>query len=134
MWLGFFKECMVSLIFLGINLPSLSITFFLILFKVVICLPAVFSNFILITVAISDRSFVFIWSRFQRPFRFPEVGCFTVTTVSFISDIVFIFCNYSIFRFTKEFTQSLFSVESWSYFMRSEYTPHISCCDWGKLW
>ena len=28
MWLGFFKECMVSLIFLGINLLSLSITFF----------------------------------------------------------------------------------------------------------
>ena len=28
MWLGFFKECMVSLIFLRINLLSLSITFF----------------------------------------------------------------------------------------------------------
>ena len=28
MWLGFFKECKVSLIFLGINLLSLSITFF----------------------------------------------------------------------------------------------------------
>ena len=28
MWLGLFKECMVSLIFLGINLLSLSITFF----------------------------------------------------------------------------------------------------------
>ena len=28
MWLGFFKECMVSLIFLGTNLLSLSITFF----------------------------------------------------------------------------------------------------------
>ena len=27
MWLGFFKECMVSLIFLGISLLSLSITF-----------------------------------------------------------------------------------------------------------
>ena len=28
MWLGFFKECTVFLIFLGINLLSLSITFF----------------------------------------------------------------------------------------------------------
>ena len=28
MWLGFFKECMVSLIFLGINLFSLPVTFF----------------------------------------------------------------------------------------------------------
>ena len=30
----------------------------------------------------------------------------TVTTVSFINDIVFIFCSYSILWFTKEFTQS----------------------------
>ena len=28
MWLGFFKECMVSLFYLGINLLSLAITFF----------------------------------------------------------------------------------------------------------
>ena len=44
--------------------------------------------------------------------RFTEVYCFAVTTVNFINDIVFIFCSYLIFRFTKEFTQRVFSIES----------------------
>ena len=98
MWLGFFKERLVSLIFLGIK-------------------------------------------------------------VNFINDLLFIFCSYWIFWFTREFTQSLFIVESRSYFMRSEYTRSfsvvpstygkfihilissswisvvcVSCCDWSKLW
>ena len=45
-------------------------------------------------------------------------NCLTVTTVNFISDIVFIFCSYSVLSFT----QSYFSVESRSYFIRSDYT------------
>ena len=40
-------------------------------------------------------SFVFIWSVI-----FTEVNFFTVTTVSFINDVVFIFCSYLIFSFT----------------------------------
>ena len=55
-----------------------------------------FSNFILIIIAIPDRSFVCIWTQFQRLFRFTEVDCFTVTTVNFINNIVFNFCGYSI--------------------------------------
>ena len=86
-----------------------------------ICFPAVFSNFILITIAIPDRSFVFILTQFYRPFRFTKVNCLTVTTVNFINDVVFIFCSYSILWFTKEFMQSHFSVESRPYFMRSVY-------------
>ena len=37
-------------------------------------------------------------------------------TVKLINEIVFIFCSYSIVRFTKEFTESVFIVESGSNF------------------
>ena len=69
-----------------------------------ICFAAVLSNFILTTIAIPGRSFVFNRMQFQRPIRFTKVDCFTVTSVSFINNVVFIFCSYSIFflRFTKE--------------------------------
>ena len=49
--------------------------------------------------------------QFSRLFRFTEVNCFAVTTFNFIKDIVFICCSYSMFWFTKEFTQSVFSVK-----------------------
>ena len=58
-----------------------------------------------------------------KAFRFTETDCFVVTTVSFINNIVFIFYSYFIFRFTKEFTQSAYSVERGSYFMRLQYMP-----------
>ena len=148
---------MVSLIFLGINLLFLSTTFLLIPGKVMIRSPTVSCNFILITIGIPHRSLVFIWTRFQRPFRFPKVDCYTFTIVSFISDTVFIFCDYSIFEFTKEFTQSVFSVESGSYFVSIRrsfslvpstygkftlilifffwiFVACVCCCDGGTLW
>ena len=124
-----------------------------------ICFPTVFCNFILITIAIPGRSLVFIWTRFSRPFRSTEVHCFAVTTVNLINDIVIIFCSYLIFRFTKEFKQRIFSVESWSYLcdlsirrsfslVSSTYGKFIlilissswisaacvCCWNWGKLW
>ena len=52
-----------------------------------------------------------------------EVDCFAVTTVNFINDFVFIFCNYPIFWFIMEFMESAFSIESGSYFVRFEYLP-----------
>ena len=69
---------------------------------------------------------MFIWTRIQIPFRFAEVDCFAATTVNFINSVVFIFCSYFIFRFTKYWTQSVFSVENGSYFVRSEYTLKFS--------
>ena len=36
---------------------------------------------------------------------------YAVITVNFIKEIVFILCSYSSFRFTKDFTQSDFSVQ-----------------------
>ena len=80
--------------------------FLLIPGKVVICFPIMFFNFILVTMATPDRSFVFM-----KPLRFTEVDYFTVNTINFINDIAFIFCSYLIFRFIKEFMQSAFSVE-----------------------
>ena len=53
-------------------------------------------------------SFVFIWSVI-----FTEVNFFTVTIVSFINDVVFIFCSYLIFSFTNcMIMQNAFTVES----------------------
>ena len=53
-------------------------------------------------------SFVFIWSVI-----FTEVNFFTVTTVSFINDVVFIFCSYLIFSFTNwMIMQNVFAMES----------------------
>ena len=91
-------------------------------------------------------------------FGITEVNRFAVTTVSFINDTVLIFSSYSIFRFPKEFTQSIFIIESGSYFVTFEYTPSfslvpttygkfililvfcslisvacVSCCDWDKV-
>ena len=62
MRLGFLKECPTSLIFLIIDLVSLTIeNFLLIPAKLVICFPwTVFCNLILFTIAILHRSFVFI--------------------------------------------------------------------------
>ena len=103
---------MFSLIFIGINLVSLSITFFwsqLNLWEQCLAISLLSqSQFLADILCSSERAFI---------------DCFTVTTVKCVNNIVFILCSYSIFRFTKEFTQSLFNVESWSYFMRSEYTP-----------
>ena len=84
-WLGFFKECIVSLIFLGISLFSLSTTFFLFQLKLWRASQQCF------TIAISNRSFVLICRWFYKPFRFNEVDCFAVTIVSFINDIVLSF-------------------------------------------
>ena len=75
--------------------------------------PKVFCNFILITTAISARSFVFIWTRFSRPFRFTEVDCFTVTTINFLDTVLSIFYSYSIFRFTKQSLQKCFQYRKW---------------------
>ena len=55
-----------------------------------------------------------------RSIRFTEVDCFTVTTVNFINDIVFIFCSYSIFRsLRKGVYAKCFSVAPSMYFFNS---------------
>ena len=145
---------MVSLIFLSINLLSLSTTFFWSQLKLwsdsLQCFAISFlskSQF-LRDILCSEHNFKTIITK---------VDYFTVTAVNFINNIVFIFCNSTIFRFTKEFTQSVFSVESGSYFVSIchsfslvpstydifililIYYPWISavwvgCCDCGKLW
>ena len=151
MWLEFFKECIMTLIFLGINLLSLSTSFFQIPAKVLICFPTVqFHSF-------HNRNSWQIFCVHLNAILKTKVDCFTVTKVSFINDVHFIFCSYSIFRCTKQFTQSHFGVESGSYFVRSEqryifslvlstYGKYIlilisfswisvvcvCCCDWGK--
>ena len=63
MWLGFFKECIISLIFRETCFPYSN--FLLILAKALICFPTVFRSCILFTIAIPDWSFVFIWKRFE---------------------------------------------------------------------
>ena len=122
--------------------------FLLLPLKVTIWFPAVFSSFILITITVPDRSFLLIWTQIETAFRFTKED-----------NIVFIFCGFPIFRFTQESMESLFSLESWSYFMRlsicrsfllltSTYGTFlfilissswicvtcVICCDWGKLW
>ena len=121
MWLGFFKECMVYLMFLGINLLSLSATSLLYQLKFDL-LPSSVLQFHSYHNRNSWQIFcVHLNCNFKELFRFTKVDCFTVTTVNFINNIVFIFCSYSIFRFTKEFMQSVFSVGSWPCFVRSEF-------------
>ena len=111
--------------------------------------PTVFCNFILITFAIPGISFLFIWTWF----RLTEVDCFTVTTVNFINDIIFIFCSYRIFRFvslSKYEYMSIWDMSICSSFLLvpSTYSRFIfitissswisvACiwyCDWGQLW
>ena len=53
--------------------------------------------------------------------RLTEVDCVAVNRVNFIYHIVFMFCSYSILKFTKELTENAFSVENGPYFARSEY-------------
>ena len=107
MWLGFFIECMVSLIFLGINLLSLSITLFLSQLKLWFASQQCFEVLFL-----SQSSFLTdLFCSSERDFK-DRLDRFTVTTVNFINDIVFIFCSYLIFRFTKEF---ILFYEIWVY-------------------
>ena len=58
-------------------------------------------------------------------FRLTEVDCVAANRVNFIYHIVFIFCSYSILKFTKELTGNAFSVESEPYFARSEYARSL---------
>ena len=108
----------ISLIFLGINLLSLSTTLFWFQPKLGLASQQCFSISLF---SFPDRFFVFIWMQFSRLLKFTKVDCFGVTTVNFINDIDFIFCSYSFCWFTKTFMESAFSVESGSYFVRSEY-------------
>ena len=136
MWLGFFKECIVSLIFLGIHCGKVSVfrvilvqmrentdqsnsenrhfsrsdelafsisNFLLLPGKVVICSPIVSHSFILFTIANLDRYFVFIWKWFKDCLDSPHYTAFAGTISNFINDIIFIFCRYLIFWFTKWF-------------------------------
>ena len=48
---------------------------------------------------------------FNRSFRFTEGVCFTVTAINFINNVVFVFCNNSIFWFVKWFALSVSSVK-----------------------
>ena len=148
MWLEFFKECMVSLIFLGINLLSLSTTFFWsqlprsVLhfhschnrnFWLIFCVNL---NAILKTVYIHRSRLLYgYYSQFDKRY-------------------VFIFCSYSIFRYTMKFKQSVFPVKVdlilWDLSIPRSFSlvPStygklililissycISCCDWDKLW
>ena len=74
------------------NSPALPINNFLLIpAKVVICFPTVFCNFIPITIAIPDRSFVFIRTRFYRSFRFTKVDCFAGAAVNLTQAILFLF-------------------------------------------
>ena len=119
MLLEFFKKCMVSLIFLGINLISLSKTFFWSQLKLwpafQQCLAISFlsrSQFLTDFLYSSER--YFLNARF---FVFTELDCLTVTTVNFINNLVYIFCSYSIFWFTKELQcwKSILFYEIWVY-------------------
>ena len=78
--------------------------------------PAVFRNFILFTIAIFDRPFVFI--AVLKIVRFTKVNCFGVTVISYINNVAFIFCKFShsIFRLAKHFAQSGI------FFVSSEYS------------
>ena len=122
MWLGFFKECMVSLIFLWINLLFLSITFFGSQLK----LCSVSQQCFAISFLSQSQFLIDLLCSSECNFKdFNRSNCFSVTTVNFRNNIIFIFCCYSIFRFTKEFTQSVFIIEGWSYFMRSKYAAQF---------
>ena len=126
MWLGFFKECMVSLIFLGINLLSLSITFFWSQLKLWSasqqCLAISFlsqSQFLTDLLCSSECDFK---DRLDSPKLTARQLLQSISlTILFLSSVAIYLL--SIFWFTKESRQSLFSVESRSHFMRSEYTP-----------
>ena len=78
--------------------------------------PTVFRNFILFTIAIFDRPFVFI--AILKIVRFTEIDCFGVTVISYINNVAFIFCNFShsIFRLATHLAQSVI------FFVSSEYT------------
>ena len=84
--------------------------FLLIPAKVVIYFLTVFRNFILFIISISDRSFVFIWTRFQILFRFTESRLLRSYYSRFHKEIVFISCSYFILWFRKQFTQTVVSV------------------------
>ena len=126
MRLGFFKECMVSLIFLGINLLSLSITFFWSQLKLWSasqqCLAISFlsqSQFLTDLLCSSECDFK---DRLDSPKLTARQLLQSISlTILFLSSVAIYLL--SIFWFTKESRQSLFSVESRSHFMRSEYTP-----------
>ena len=122
MWLGFFKECRVSLIHRGINLLWLSTTFFWSQVKLWSAYWHCFAVSFFFTIAIFGRSFAFIWTRFWRPFSFTEVHCFVITTANFISDVVFIFCGYWRSFFYKFIHATCFQYRKWIFFVRSKYT------------
>ena len=68
-------ERIYTIFHLSINKPAFPIkNFLLISGKVVMCFPKVFCNFILFTIVISDRYFVFI---IYFAFRLTIVGCFS---------------------------------------------------------
>ena len=152
-WLRFCREFMVSLIFLEINLLSLSTNFFW--FQLMFwsasqqCFAFSFflqSQFLTDLLGSSERDFK---DRLDSPCRLLR-SYYSQFRIQYF----FIFCSHSIFRFTKEFMQIAFNVESVYNSVRFEYTlkfftckfmlilvsfPWISvafhcCCDWDKLW
>ena len=102
MWVAFFKDCMVSLIFLELNLLSLSTTFSWYQLK-----SWSASQQRLVISFLSQLQFlVDILCSFERDFnefRLTEIDCLVVTAVTFIKNILFIFCSYAVVRFTREF-------------------------------
>ena len=102
MWVGFFKDFMVSLIFLELNLLSLSTTFSWYQLK-----SWSVSRQRLVISFLSQLQFLVdhlcSFGRDFKEFRLTEIDCLVVTTVTFIKNVLFIFCSYAVVRFTKEF-------------------------------
>ena len=102
MWVGFFKDFMVSLIFLELNLLSLSATFSWYQLKS----WSASQQCLLISFLSQLQFLVDLLCSFELDFnelRLTEIDCLVVTTVTFINNIVFIFYSYAVVRFTKEF-------------------------------
>ena len=113
MWLPFFKECIVSLIFPGINLLSLSTTFLWPQIKLRSASQQCFgisfflqSQFLTDLLCSSEHNFKTVYIYRSR------LPC---SSINFINDIVFIFCNYSIFWFTK-YLKQCFQCRKWILF------------------
>ena len=104
---GFLKECMVSLIFSGINLfPDLLLS----LAPRQSCDILHNTYFILFDVLVFRRSHVFTGSCFQQVFGFTKVSYWMAIAVNFVTNVPFLFSSDTTFRFKKQFMQCVFCI------------------------
>ena len=116
MWLGFFKEYTVSLIFLVSNLLSLSTTFgsqLKLWSASKQCFTISFfsqSQFLTDLLCSSERDL-------KDRLVYKVDWCFTITVFNFVNDIVFIFCSYS-FSGYKGVYSKCFQCKKWIFFCK----------------